>query len=361
MAAHFCTSEGQGDEPLGATRPRSAPEIFRVSAQTRELAAFIDAFVDEPKRHDFLVVAVVPAYNEDRFIGSVVLKAKLFVDHVIVIDDGSTDHTAAIATGAGALVLQHVTNRGKAGALRTGFSCACTMGADIVITLDGDGQHNPQEIPVVIRPILRDRADMVIGTRFKSTKNQIPVWRRAGQHALTKVTNLASGVPTSDSQSGFRAFSRRALKCLTLQSEGFAVESELQFWARKHELRVTEAPISCLYIEKSKRNPCYQALQVLGSVVELVSQSRPLFCYGAIGLSLSALGVAWWGWVVELLYQTRQLALRSFLLATLLVWLGMLLVFQGVTLYNLSRMAGSGPPPTKMSDRSDKDDSPEDA
>lgn len=338
------------EKVLSSERVTHSPEIYEhrpVTASTSTVvgrrddlqAAFVEAFVDEPNRRSNLVMAVIPAYNEDRFIGSVVLKTRGFVDQVIVVDDGSSDQTATIASEAGAEVMMHPVNQGKAEALKTGFARACELGADIVVTLDGDGQHNPAEIPGVIRPILRGQADMVIGSRFLDTKSRIPAWRRVGQRILTLVTNVTSGIPSSDSQSGFRAFSSRALAALRIRCEGFAVESELQFWAREHSLRVAEASISCVYVEKSKRNPFRHGLQVLNGIIELVSRSRPLLFFGLSGLLTALLGIVWWWWILRAYHQTNELALGYALLATLLIILGVLATFEGVTLHTLRRIA----------------------
>ena len=332
---------GFTDHQQGTANTKDSP----VASSRDDLkAAFAAAFVNEPDRRDAMVVAVVPAYNEDRFIGSVVLKARLFVDQVIVVDDGSSDETAKVATGAGAEVIVHAVNEGKGRALETGFARALELGADIVVTLDGDGQHDPQDALAVIHPIQRGQADMVIGSRFRDAKNHIPIWRKAGQHALTLVTNVASGTSFSDSQSGFRAFSRQALETFSIRSKGFAIESEMQFWAREQNLRVVEAPISCLYVEESKRNPFRHGLQVLNGITELISQSRPLFFFGLSGLLIAMLGTAWWWWIVQTYYQKGELALGYALLATLLIILGVLAIFEGVTLHTLRRITDRLPP-----------------
>ncbi len=164
-------------------------------------------FKNKPK-----VIAAIPCFNEERCIGSVVIKAKRFVESVIVIDDGSTDATAEVATGAGAEVYQHGKNRGYGAAIRSALEKGRQLGADVLVILDGDGQHDPRDIPKLIKPLLDGEADVVIGSRFLGKGKKPPFYRRLGQHALTAATNLGSGQKVTDSQSGFRAYSAKALK-----------------------------------------------------------------------------------------------------------------------------------------------------
>jgi glycosyltransferase involved in cell wall biosynthesis len=205
----------------------------------------------------------------------------------------------------------------------------------VVVTIDADGQHDPHEIPVVVAPIIQGHADMVIGSRFRETHSRIPLWRQVGQHGLTLVTNVASGVSSSDSQSGFRAFRADALRSLEIHGDGFSIESELQFWAHEHKLRVVEAPISVVYVEKAKRNPVQQALQVLNGIFGLVSQSRPLLFFGVSGLLVALLGVAFWYRVAQVYNLTHQLDMLPVILATLLIVIGILATFQGITLHTM--------------------------
>jgi glycosyltransferase involved in cell wall biosynthesis len=284
------------------------------------------------------VVAVIPAYNEDRFIGSVVLKSLPRVDALIVVDDGSADQTAAVATEAGAHVIRHGTNRGKGAALRTGFAAALDMGADVVVTFDGDGQHDPRQIPAVLAPLFTGEADLVIGSRFMDMKNHIPVWRQFGQHVLTWATNAAAGVRASDSQSGFRAFSRQMLEGVVWQSDGFAVECEMQFWAREHNLRIQEVAISCLYVEKPKRNPFFQALQVFHGLLKLTSEARPLMFFGLLGLLAFLGGICWGWWLFQNATLTGELQASYALLATTLIIIGALASFEAITLHTLRKI-----------------------
>jgi len=159
------------------------------------------------------IIAAVPAYNEAQYISDVITKTKKYVDQVIVIDDGSTDDTAKLAEANGALIVRHYMNLGKGRAINTAFEIARKIRPMAMVLLDGDGQHNPEEIPLLLEPVLKNRADMVVGSRFL-TKNRIPKYRILGQHILTLATNWGSGIKLTDSQNGFRAFSRKAIENL---------------------------------------------------------------------------------------------------------------------------------------------------
>ncbi|HJX69924.1 MAG TPA: glycosyltransferase family 2 protein, partial [Dehalococcoidia bacterium] len=136
------------------------------------------------------VIAAIPCFNEERFIGSIVLKTKKYVDRVIVIDDGSTDDTAQVASDAGATVYRHSRNLGYGAAIRTAYREARNLGVDVMLTLDGDGQHEPADIPQLLSPILNGEADVVVGSRFLGQAEKPPFYRRLGQRVLTIATNL---------------------------------------------------------------------------------------------------------------------------------------------------------------------------
>jgi glycosyltransferase involved in cell wall biosynthesis len=280
-------------------------------------------------------VVVIPAHNEERFIGSVVLKARQIVDAVIVIDDGSSDATAEIAEAAGAVVVRHEGNKGKGVALNTGFIKAKSYNPDVVITLDGDWQHLPEEMTLVAAPVLRGEADIVVGSRYLERTSDVPVQRVIGHWGFTSLTNLVSGVSLTDSQSGYRAFSRAALENLSFSSNSFSVESEMQFLAKDHQLRVIEVPITIRYVDKPKRNVLSHGLVVLNGILRLVAQHRPLLFFAFPGALTLLAGMLLGVWVVYNYSIYQALAVGTALIVVIMLLSGMFLLFTGIVLHSL--------------------------
>jgi glycosyltransferase involved in cell wall biosynthesis len=287
----------------------------------------------EPRRSH--LVAVIPAHNEERFIGSVVLRARRYVDNIIVVDDGSTDATAEIAEAAGAIVVSHPTNLGKGAALNTGFRKARELSPEAVVVLDGDGQHHPEEIPSVAQPVLEGLADMAIGSRFLEVRSRLPRVRALGLRAVTLASNVGSGLKVSDSQTGFRAFSGEALEDIFFRTDGFSVESEMQFLARQLGLKIAEVPISCLYEDAPKRSVVAQGLEVINGILRLMGQHRPLLFFGLPGLAALLLGLLWGYRVVEIYRRAQQLAVGYALLAVLLSIVGSVVLSTSIILHSL--------------------------
>jgi glycosyltransferase involved in cell wall biosynthesis len=238
------------------------------------------------------VIAVIPAYNEELAIGSVVLRTKQFVDTVIVLDDGSHDLTASIAEHAGAEVIRLSKNRGKSYAVLRGFDRARQLSADIVVMLDGDGQHHPEEIPSVIVPILKGEADLVIGSRFLNDGNKIPFYRTIGQKTLDRFTKMASSCEVVDSQSGFRALSSKALDKFTIAPEGYAIESAMISHLSDKGIKIVEVPINVKYEvpNKHKQNFFTHGMTILSNLVGIIGYRRPLIAFGVPGVILVLFG-----------------------------------------------------------------------
>lgn len=187
-----------------------------------------------------LVVVGIPAFNVEKTIAKVVLQARKYVDWVVVCDDGSADMTAEIAEKLGADVVKHEKNLGYGGALKSLFRRAQELGADLMVTLDGDGQHNPAEIPMLVEPVLQGKADVVVGSRFlrdvKGKKNNVPRYRRLGIKAITGLTSAASSLGLTDAQCGFRVYGRKALQGFSLFENGMGVSVEVLMEAKETRL-----------------------------------------------------------------------------------------------------------------------------
>lgn len=201
---------------------------------------------------------IIPAYNEAPVISTTIAKVKKVIKEskksfdILVIDDGSNDNTYAKAKQMEALVARHKINRGLGGALGTGLLYAKKQNYDLAVTIDADGQHNPQDIDKVILPIETKKADLVIGSRTKSKLGQMPIDRRIINLLGNLVTWLLFGVWTSDSQSGFRSFSKKAISCIEIKTERMEVSSEIFCEVKKNNLKITEAPIQVIYTEYSR-------------------------------------------------------------------------------------------------------------
>jgi len=297
-------------------------------------------------QHKQEIVAAIPCLNEERFIGSVVIKTRKYVDRVIVIDDGSTDATAEVAEAAGALVIRHKKNQGKGVAIRSAFEWAKEAGCTALVLLDGDGQHEPADIPTLLRPVLEGEADMVVGSRFLAMSSNIPRYRRIGQHLLTLVTNLGSRVKLTDSQSGFRAFSCKAINDMSFAEGGLSVESEMQFSVSQSGLKVAEVPIEVSYVDKEKRSPIAHGLSVLSRVLVLFSLRQPLLLFGLPGLALLVGGLVLGARVLAVYSNTHELAVGNGMITILLCLAGLLALFTALMLQamkELLRMAATQP------------------
>jgi len=284
---------------------------------------------------DRRVVVGVPAYNEDRFLGSVVLKLRTLGYMVLVVDDGSTDSTVSVAESAGAIVVRHPVNRGKTAAVQTVFEHARKLDLSALVLLDGDSQHDPSDVERLVAPVLSGQADMVVGSRFIGAPSEIPRWRVAGQHALTLATNLGSGLHVTDTESGFRAFSRRALDEMRFHGRGFSLEPEMQFEAKQRGWKVVEIPIQVHYELPLKRNPVWQGVHTLDAIFRLIAEHRPLLYFGTPGLVVFLAGVGLGYYVVRVYEATLQLAIGLALITVLLCILGVLTIFTGIMLHAL--------------------------
>jgi len=242
------------------------------------------------------IVAGMPMFNEEETIGSVIVSTLRHVDMVVCIDDGSSDSSASIAEACGAHVIQHRSNRGYGATMKTLFRHALELDADILVILDSDGQHNPKDIPSLIEPITSGQADFTIGSRFVDGGGGVdmPAYRKLGIKVITAASNLSSDLNISDTQSGFRAFSKAALQKLRFDAEGMELSLEILEDANEKHLRVKEVPTIIRYDVPKGSN--FTALShgftVLTWALLSLSQKKPILVLGIPGLGLLATGAA---------------------------------------------------------------------
>jgi glycosyltransferase involved in cell wall biosynthesis len=284
------------------------------------------------------VTVILPAYNEEVSIGSVVLLTRFYADNVIVIDDGSSDRTAEIARKAGAEVIQHEKNKGKGVALKTGFTAADDLGADIIVTMDSDGQHNAADIPRLVEPIIKGEADIVNGSRYlNGLDKNTPSYRRVGQSILDKATNLNSGLHITDSQSGFRAFATSTKDVFRFNAQGMAIESEMLADAGSAGLHIAEVEIGVRYdVDCSTVNPIKHGLGVLLIVLKDIEFNKPLYYLTAPGAVLGIGGIIMGAYFLQDFSMGKSLYFGPTILMVLFIIVGSFMALTGILLHSIS-------------------------
>lgn len=247
-----------------------------------------ESYIVEGETHKKIIL-LLPAYNGEASIGSLVLLSKLYVDNLIVIDDGSIDHTAEVAKKAGAEVIVQETKRGKCEALKAGFKAAADLGADIVVTMDSDGQHNPIDIPMLVAPIIEGKAEMVNGSRYLNDQSKnTPIYRRVGQTLQETTGQIDSSVKITDPQSGLRAFSTSIRNVFQFNAQDKTIESEMLEDATKAGIRIKEIEIGTHHdLELSAKSPIKYVRGVLKTVKEDIETNTSLYYNSVPGFALA--------------------------------------------------------------------------
>lgn len=215
------------------------------------------------------VLVIIPALNAERSVGAVVRDCKAVVSDVLVVDDGSADRTAEVAREAGAQVVSHPVNRGKGGALKTGFAYALEHGFDAVLTLDADGQHLAREIPKFFAAREETGADLIIGGRAHLFGQMLPRRRFANRFSARCIA-FASHTDVTDSQSGFRLYSAQLLRAIRLRSEGFDMESEVIVQAGQRKFKILSIPIDLGFVDgqsTSHYKPLMDTIRIAWTVI----------------------------------------------------------------------------------------------
>ena len=281
----------------------------------------------------------IPAFNEEGAIGKLVRKTLSYVDSVVVCDDGSSDNTAKEAENSGAHVIVHDENRGKGSALKSLFEHARHSSADIIVTIDGDGQFLPEEIKKLTKPIIEKTSDIVVGYRFDND-TEMPSYRKIGNKILDHATNIATSIPIRDTQSGFRAYSKNAIELIEFSNDGFTADSEILIDASKHGLRISEEKITVIYDtgrRTSTKNPILHGSSVLGSLIEMILVKHPLKYLGIPGFVIIFCGILISSYTISVFNQTALLPIPFALVSIGLLLLGFLLLMTSGILFAINR------------------------
>jgi len=278
----------------------------------------------------------IPAFNEEKNIGPIVAKLKQKYEHVVVCDDGSSDMTATIASSLGAHVIQHKKNQGYGSAIRTIFNEARKIDGDVLVTFDADGQHQISEIDLMLKPILENKADIVIGSRFLGKTKDLPKYRKIGIKTITNLTNVVTGSKITDSQSGFRAYSKKVLEEISPTESGMGISTEILIKSSKKEMRITEIPITISYENNMhSQEPLSHGTSVVMSTIKHVAIERPLLYYGVTGLCFLALGLIFGTWTIQIYTEDGIIVTMIALVAVGGVILGTILLITAVILYSI--------------------------
>jgi len=281
------------------------------------------------------VLAAMPAYNEEKYIAKMIVGTKKYVDQVLIVDDGSTDATREIAEGLGAIVVRHEKNAGYGAALKTIFTKARQLHVEALVILDADGQHNPEDVGWLLETLVTDDADIVIGSRFKDGNGRhIPGYRKVGMKVLDGATKVAGVAEVNDSQSGFRAYGKRAINVINPSCEGMSAGSEILIQASDRKLRIAEVPIDVRYdIENTSTiHPLKHGVSVLSKIIALISYRRPLPAFGIPGFILFIIGMVAASFAFTEYYQTTKFPFTLSMMSAMFIIIGLLMVVAGLIL-----------------------------
>lgn len=211
---------------------------------------------------------IIPTYNEEKNIARVISGIRKYTDHIIVVDDGSQDKTYQKAKESidGGVVLKHKINIGKGAALKTGCEAALKLQAEMMVVMDGDGQHDPNDIPKLLNKLEEENLDIVFGAR--QPNENMPTMMILGNKILTKLINLLLNIKLTDTQTGFRALTSNAYKKLRWYSFDYSVETEMIVRASKNNLRYGEVPISTIYKDNYKGTTCIDGIKIFFNLIK---------------------------------------------------------------------------------------------
>ena len=264
------------------------------------------------------------------------MKLKKVTDHIIVCNDGSTDMTEEIAKELNVVVINHSRNMGYGSAIRSIFLKAKELQADILVTFDADGQHRVVDVQSVTKPIIDNKADIVIGSRFLENKSDIPEYRKLGIKIITKITNSSLKEKLTDSQSGFRAYSKNVLKNITPSESGMGVSTEILIKASSAGHKIAEVPITIMYgSDTSTHNPVSHGTSVLFSSIKFTSIEHPLKFYGIPAIIFLGIGFVFMLWTFQIYAIEKEIITNVALIGIGSLVIGIVFLLTAILLYSL--------------------------
>ena len=283
------------------------------------------------------IIVGIPAFNEEKNIATIITKLADITDTIIVCNDGSSDLTLDIAKKMGVLVINHEKNLGYGAAIRSIFLKAKEMNGDVLVTFDADGQHRIEDIEHVIKPIIDQEADLVIGSRFlDESEKEIPQYRKVGIKVITKITNSSIKEQLTDSQSGFRAYSKKVLNELNPSELGMGISTEILIKASSKKFRITEVPIKILYVgDTSTHNPVSHGSSVIFSTIKYTSIEHPLKFYGIPSVIFFIVGISFTYLAAQYYAEIGRLSTNLTIVAAGTVLIAVVLLITSILLYSL--------------------------
>lgn len=282
----------------------------------------------------------LPAFNEEKNLEKILGNLEKFSYKIIVCNDGSTDKTREIAEKSGAIVINHPKNLGYGASINSIFMKAREQNADILVTFDADGQHKIEDIHNVINPIIDDVADIVIGSRFldKNTED-MPKYRKTGIEIITKITNISIKKKLTDSQSGFRAYSKDVLNKLNPTEMGMGVSTEILIKASNKKFRITEVPIIISYEgETSTHDPISHGTSVIISTIKYTAIQKPLTFYGIPSLVFLVIGGIFSFYSIEYYLEVGRLNTNITIIAVAMLLFSIVFMITAIILFSISSM-----------------------
>ena len=281
----------------------------------------------------------IPAYNEEKTIGDIVKRSLQYSDKVIVVDDGSSDDTVNVAKQSGATIISHQKNQGYGAAVITLFDRARQENANTLVIIDGDGQHDPEQIPLLINTLQENNVDVVIGSRFLGDTSNTPGYRKRGIKIITSAANFGADFKVSDAQSGFRAYSKKAIDAIHPTETGMTVSTEILFKISNKGLSVAEVPITVSYDGKtSTEHPVPHGIVVLMNTLKFVSVKHPILFYGLPGIVLIIIGSILGYQFLDAYLHKQALFLGSLMAAIIVFLVGTILCVTAVILFSMATL-----------------------